>query len=247
MLQQHDRLVTGLGEVQLEHHQVLVLRQQARQRDHDLRRGDLAAQVLAQRLLCRPPAAPGRARCSSGRRNCAHSRGTRRPAGSRHPPRKQCVTKTRMGSRCDMLHSVLWRTGRWVARYDALKPCDLLVYNIRYATGTGPAFHLPVPGAGYLRSSRRVLPQITEFITRRGPGRRRPDRGRYRLDPHRHGQPGRAISPMPSGTTRPTSASTARARSTSWCRSSASRPTRSSPRRASPASASITSTPASSG
>jgi endonuclease/exonuclease/phosphatase family metal-dependent hydrolase len=40
----------------------------------------------------------------------------------------------------------------------------LLVYNIRYATGTGPAFHLPVPGAGYLRSSRRVLEQITGFI-----------------------------------------------------------------------------------
>ncbi len=40
----------------------------------------------------------------------------------------------------------------------------LLVYNIRYATGTGPAFHLPVPGAGYLRSSRRVLERITAFI-----------------------------------------------------------------------------------
>jgi endonuclease/exonuclease/phosphatase family metal-dependent hydrolase len=40
----------------------------------------------------------------------------------------------------------------------------LLVYNIRYATGTGPAFHLPVPGAGYLRSSRKVLAGITEFI-----------------------------------------------------------------------------------
>ena len=40
----------------------------------------------------------------------------------------------------------------------------LLVYNIRYATGAGPAFHLPVPGAGYLRSSRRVLDGITEFI-----------------------------------------------------------------------------------
>lgn len=40
----------------------------------------------------------------------------------------------------------------------------LLVYNIRYATGTGPAFHLPVPGAGYLRSSRRVLSGITRFI-----------------------------------------------------------------------------------
>ena len=40
----------------------------------------------------------------------------------------------------------------------------LLVYNIRYATGTGLGFHLPLPGAGYLRSSRRVLQQITDFI-----------------------------------------------------------------------------------
>jgi len=40
----------------------------------------------------------------------------------------------------------------------------LLVYNIRYATGTGPGFHLPLPGAGYLRSNRRVLNGITEFI-----------------------------------------------------------------------------------
>ena len=40
----------------------------------------------------------------------------------------------------------------------------LLVYNIRYATGTGPAFHLPLPGAGYLRSNRKVLDGITEFI-----------------------------------------------------------------------------------
>jgi len=40
----------------------------------------------------------------------------------------------------------------------------LVVYNIRYATGTGPAFHLPLPGAGYLRSSRQVLEQITRFL-----------------------------------------------------------------------------------
>ena len=40
----------------------------------------------------------------------------------------------------------------------------LLVYNIRYATGTGPSFHLPVPGAGYLRSNRKVLAGITDFI-----------------------------------------------------------------------------------
>lgn len=40
----------------------------------------------------------------------------------------------------------------------------LLLYNIRYATGTGPAFHLPLPGAGYLRSNRHVLDRLTEFI-----------------------------------------------------------------------------------
>jgi len=45
----------------------------------------------------------------------------------------------------------------------------LLIYNIRYATGTGPAFHLPVPGAGYLRSSRQVLERITDFIRERDP------------------------------------------------------------------------------
>ena len=45
----------------------------------------------------------------------------------------------------------------------------LLVYNIRYATGTGPAFHLPVPGAGYLRSNRRVLTGITEFLRSESP------------------------------------------------------------------------------
>jgi endonuclease/exonuclease/phosphatase family metal-dependent hydrolase len=45
----------------------------------------------------------------------------------------------------------------------------LLVYNIRYATGTGVAFHLPVPGAGYLRSSRRVLEEITSFIRDQDP------------------------------------------------------------------------------
>jgi endonuclease/exonuclease/phosphatase family metal-dependent hydrolase len=39
-----------------------------------------------------------------------------------------------------------------------------VLYNIRYATGTGAAFHLPVPGAGYLRSNPRVLEGITRFI-----------------------------------------------------------------------------------
>jgi endonuclease/exonuclease/phosphatase family metal-dependent hydrolase len=40
----------------------------------------------------------------------------------------------------------------------------LVVYNIRYATGTGPSFHLPLPGAGYLRSNRQVLERITRFL-----------------------------------------------------------------------------------
>ena len=45
----------------------------------------------------------------------------------------------------------------------------LLLYNIRYATGTGLAFHLPLPGAGYLRSSPRVLEGITRFIREQSP------------------------------------------------------------------------------
>ncbi len=45
----------------------------------------------------------------------------------------------------------------------------LVVYNIRYATGTGPAFHLPIPGAGYLRSNRRILRGITEFLREERP------------------------------------------------------------------------------
>ncbi|NDD74389.1 MAG: endonuclease [Gammaproteobacteria bacterium] len=45
----------------------------------------------------------------------------------------------------------------------------LLVYNIRYATGTGPAFHFPVPGAGYLRTRRRTLDDITDFVRAEDP------------------------------------------------------------------------------
>lgn len=44
-----------------------------------------------------------------------------------------------------------------------------LLYNIRYATGTGATFHLPVPGAGYLRSNSRVLKGITQFIKDQDP------------------------------------------------------------------------------
>jgi endonuclease/exonuclease/phosphatase family metal-dependent hydrolase len=52
---------------------------------------------------------------------------------------------------------------------DTIERVRLLIYNIRYATGTGPAFHLPLPGAGYLRSSRLVLSRITDFIKRQDP------------------------------------------------------------------------------
>ena len=45
----------------------------------------------------------------------------------------------------------------------------LLLYNIRYATGTGPGFHLPLPGAGYLRNTSRHLEKITEFIRSQDP------------------------------------------------------------------------------
>jgi len=45
----------------------------------------------------------------------------------------------------------------------------ILVYNIRYATGTGASFHLPVPGAGYLRSNRQALNDITRFIKAEDP------------------------------------------------------------------------------
>jgi len=44
-----------------------------------------------------------------------------------------------------------------------------ILYNIRYATGTGATFHLPVPGAGYLRSNKRVLKGITQFIKAQDP------------------------------------------------------------------------------
>ena len=39
-----------------------------------------------------------------------------------------------------------------------------LLYNIRYAAGTGAGFNLPVPGAGYLRGNRENLLNIREFI-----------------------------------------------------------------------------------
>jgi endonuclease/exonuclease/phosphatase family metal-dependent hydrolase len=58
---------------------------------------------------------------------------------------------------------------REVPAADTMWRMRLLLYNIRYATGTGPAFHLPLPGAGYLRSSRQVLSRITDFIKMQDP------------------------------------------------------------------------------
>ncbi len=40
-----------------------------------------------------------------------------------------------------------------------------LLYNIRYATGTGGRFHFPFPYAGYLRHSHHVFQQILSFIS----------------------------------------------------------------------------------
>jgi endonuclease/exonuclease/phosphatase family metal-dependent hydrolase len=45
----------------------------------------------------------------------------------------------------------------------------LLLYNIRYATGAGTNFHLPLPGAGYIKGSSRALRQITDFIKSEDP------------------------------------------------------------------------------
>ena len=45
----------------------------------------------------------------------------------------------------------------------------LLVYKIRFATGIGPAFHLPFPGAGYLRSNRKALDGSTSFVKEKDP------------------------------------------------------------------------------
>lgn len=40
----------------------------------------------------------------------------------------------------------------------------LLVYNIRYGTGTGRGFHFPLPFLGYLRNTTANVHRITEFI-----------------------------------------------------------------------------------
>jgi endonuclease/exonuclease/phosphatase family metal-dependent hydrolase len=40
----------------------------------------------------------------------------------------------------------------------------LLLYNIRYAVGSGASMHLPLPGAGFVLGNQTVLPDITTFI-----------------------------------------------------------------------------------
>jgi endonuclease/exonuclease/phosphatase family metal-dependent hydrolase len=45
----------------------------------------------------------------------------------------------------------------------------LLLYNIRYGLGLGPALHWPLPGVGYLLGNRTNLPRITDFIKSQDP------------------------------------------------------------------------------
>jgi endonuclease/exonuclease/phosphatase family metal-dependent hydrolase len=40
----------------------------------------------------------------------------------------------------------------------------MLVYNIRYAAGTGRQFHFPFPGSGYVKTTGRNMKRITRFI-----------------------------------------------------------------------------------
>lgn len=50
-------------------------------------------------------------------------------------------------------------------RFHILRLMRLLIYNIRYGAGHGPGFNFPLPGVGgYLRSTRRNLGRITDFI-----------------------------------------------------------------------------------
>ena len=51
-----------------------------------------------------------------------------------------------------------------LVRGSLVLPMRLLVYNIRYGTGTGARFHIPVPFGGYLRHTDENLENITAFI-----------------------------------------------------------------------------------
>ncbi len=73
----------------------------------------------------------------------------------------------------------------------------LVVYNIRYATGTGVSFNLPFPGMGYLRSNRAVLQGLTDFLRQEDAdiiGLIEVDIGSVAL---RDGQPGRLYRQQP--------------------------------------------------
>lgn len=62
-------------------------------------------------------------------------------------------------------------------------PIKFLLYNIRYGTGTGVAYHLPLPFTGYFRSSRRNTSRILSFIQKEKPdiiGLVEVDEGSYR-------------------------------------------------------------------
>jgi len=45
----------------------------------------------------------------------------------------------------------------------------LLLYNIRYATGTGPVYHFPAPFSGSLRMPRGHLDRIAQFLREEAP------------------------------------------------------------------------------
>lgn len=59
-----------------------------------------------------------------------------------------------------------------------------MLYNIRYGTGSGAGFHLPFPGMGYLRNTRRNIERIADFIGEYRPdvvGLLEVDTGSYRI------------------------------------------------------------------
>ena len=58
-----------------------------------------------------------------------------------------------------------------------------LLYNVRYCAGTGPGFHFPVPGRGYLKRTGNILGRVTDFIHAQDPdivGLVEVDSGSYR-------------------------------------------------------------------
>lgn len=52
---------------------------------------------------------------------------------------------------------------------DVSDSIKFMVYNIRYGTGTGLSYHLPLPFAGYFRQSHHNTSRITEFIKENHP------------------------------------------------------------------------------